>query len=152
MVFEGKSNGKGKCVYCVRGGVSPVIANLALDGLERLLREHYPTNTKQSSRAKVNLIRYADNILITGSSRHVLEEEIIPLMTSFLQQRGLTLSPTKTRITQIADGLDFLGQNLRKYHGKLLIQPARQNVRAFLQKVRGIVKAHPTATAGSLIV
>jgi RNA-directed DNA polymerase len=45
-----------------QGGIaSPVIANLALDGLERLLRQQYPTNTNRSRRAKVNLIRYADD-------------------------------------------------------------------------------------------
>lgn len=136
-----------------QGGIaSPVIANLALDGLERLLRKQYPTNTNRSRRAKVNLIRYADDTLITGSSRELLEAEVMPLITSFLQERGLALSPEKTRITHIDDGLDFLGQNLRKYNGKLLIQPARQNVRSVLQKIRGIVKKHPTVTAGNLIV
>jgi RNA-directed DNA polymerase len=85
-----------------------------LDGLERLLRQQYPTNTNRSRRAKVNLIRYADDTLITGSSRRVLEEEVIPLITGFLQERGLELSAEKTRIMHIDDGFDFLGQNLRK--------------------------------------
>jgi RNA-directed DNA polymerase len=90
--------------------------------------------------------------IITGSSREVLANEVIPLITSFLQERGLELSAEKTRIVHIDDGLDFLGQNLRKYSGKLRIQPARQNVRSVLQKIRGIAKEHPTITAGNLIV
>jgi RNA-directed DNA polymerase len=63
----------------------------------------------------------------------------------------LELSPEKTRITHIEDGFDFLGQNVRKYAGKLLIKPARKNVKAFLGKVRHIVKANKQATAANLI-
>ena len=44
-----------------QGGIaSPVIANLALDGLEKLLKAHYPPNTKRAQRAKVHLVRYCD--------------------------------------------------------------------------------------------
>ena len=51
-----------------QGGIaSPVIANLALDGLEKLLKAHYPPNTKRAQRAKVNLVRYADDFIITAA-------------------------------------------------------------------------------------
>lgn len=136
-----------------QGGIaSPVIANLALDGLERQLRNQYPTNTNRARRAKVNMIRYADDTVITGSSREVLEKEVIPLMTEFLRERGLEISPEKTRIAHIDDGFDFLGQNVRKYNGKLLIKPSKQNVQSVLRKIREIVKGNPTVTAGNLIV
>lgn len=46
------------------------------------------------------------------------------MVEQFLAQRGLSLSPEKTRITHIEDGFDFLGMNIRKYCGKLLIKPA----------------------------
>jgi RNA-directed DNA polymerase len=69
----------------------------------------------------------------------------------FLHARGLELSPQKTRITHLEDGVDFLGQHLRKYAGKLIIKPARKHVRAFLGHIREIVKAHKQATAGRLI-
>src|SRR5262249_61920003 len=87
---------------------SPVIANLALDGLEQLLKAHYPPNTKRAQRAKVNLVRYADDFIITGSSHELLEHEVKPLVEQFLGTRGLELSPTKTHITSIEDGFDFL--------------------------------------------
>jgi len=135
-----------------QGGIaSPVIANLALDGLERLLRAHYPPNTRRAQQAKVNLVRYADDFIITGSSSERLEQEVKPLVEQFLRQRGLELSPEKTRMTHIEDGFDFLGQQVRKYAGKLLIKPARKNVKAFLGKVRHIVKANKQATTGNLI-
>ncbi len=72
-------------------------------------------------------------------------------MEQFLRERGLELSPHKTRITHIEDGFDFLGQQVRKYAGKLLIKPARKNVQTFLGKIRQIVKANKQATAGNLI-
>jgi RNA-directed DNA polymerase len=125
--------------------ISPVIANLALDGLETELRQRYPT-------AKVNLVRFADDFLITGNSKELLEKEIAPLVEEFLKRRGLTISPEKTRITHIDDGFDFLGQNIRKYKGKLLIVPSPKNVKTFLNKVRIIIKTSGTMSAGQLIV
>jgi len=69
-----------------------------------------------------------------------------------MRERGLELSAEKTQITRIEDGFDFLGQNVRKYKGKLMIKPARKSVRSLLRKVREIVKANRTAAAGHLIV
>jgi len=135
-----------------QGGIaSPVIANLALDGLEKLLKAHYPPNTKRAQRAKVNLVRYADDFIITGSSPELLEHEVKPLVVQFLGERGLELSPTKTHLTSIEDGFDFLGQHLRKYAGKLIIKPARKNRQTFLGHIREIVKANKQTTAGHLI-
>src|SRR5215213_9222776 len=58
------------------GVISPVLANLALDGLERELRAHYPQGTRRAARAQVNLVRYADDFIITGRTRDLLETEI----------------------------------------------------------------------------
>jgi len=131
---------------------SPVIANLALDGLERQVREKYPMNTRRAQRAKVNMIRYGDDVIFTGSSRELLENEITPLVKQFMGERGLELSPEKTRIVNIEEGFDFLGQNIRKYAGKLLTKPAQKNVKAFLRKVREMINVNKAATAGHLIV
>src|SRR5215471_21835502 len=100
--------------------ISPVLANMTLDGLEKLIHEHYAVRRKDGSRSKVNVVRYADDFVITGTSQRLLEEEVKPLVTKFLQERGLELSQEKTRITHIADGFDFLGKNIRKYNGQLL--------------------------------
>jgi RNA-directed DNA polymerase len=138
-----------------QGGIlSPVLANLALDGLERRLREQYPVTGKgkgQGEKALVNLVRYADDFVITGSSKELLEEEVQPLVSEFLRERGLELSEEKTTITAIEDGFDFLGQNVRKYGGKLLIKPAKKNVQTFLGKIREVIKGNKQATAHGLI-
>jgi RNA-directed DNA polymerase len=134
------------------GIVSSVLANLTLDGLESKLRERFPRTTLRGRQAKVHLVRYADDFVVTGSSKELLETEVKPLVEEFLRERGLELSQEKTRITHIADGFDFLGQNVRKYHGKLLIKPSRKNVAAFLTKVREVIKVGKQRTAGMLIV
>jgi RNA-directed DNA polymerase len=72
-----------------------------------------------------------------------LENEVKLLVTEFLKQRRLQLSERKTRITHIDNGFDFLGSNIRKYSGKLLIKPSRQNVQAFLAEIKTTVcKGH----------
>jgi len=134
------------------GIISPVLANMALDGLETVLESHFgKKNTKASYKTKVNYVRYADDFIITGISQELLEDEVKPLVEAFMAERGLMLSPEKTVITHIDEGFDFLGQNLRKYKGKLLIKPSRKNLRAFLHKVRNTISGNKTVTAGLLI-
>lgn len=135
-----------------QGGIcSPVLANMTLDGLEARLRERYPKASYRSRQAKVNLIRYADDFIITGASKELLEHDIKPLVETFLRERGLELSPEKTHITPITDGFDFLGQTIREYHGKVLVKPSRTNVKTFLAKIRDVIRRNAQATAGHLI-
>jgi len=63
----------------------------------------------------VNLVRYADDFIITGRTQTLLTDEVKPLVDAFMRERGLVLSPEKTVITPSEDGFDFLGQNVRKY-------------------------------------
>lgn len=126
------------------GIISPTLANMTLDGMERALRKRFAPSHPQCRKNKVNLIRYADDFVITGASKELLEEAK-SLMEDFLQQRGLALSEEKTKIVHIEEGFDFLGWNVRKYDGKLLIKPAKKNVQAFLRKVRTIIREARTA-------
>jgi RNA-directed DNA polymerase len=132
------------------GIISPVLANMALDGLEKYLREHLPQYHK-GQRVKVNLVRFADDFIITGYARAFLESVVKPLVERFFKERGLELSPEKTVITHIEDGFDFLGQNIRKYNGKLLIKPSLKSIQMLLRKIRNIVKANLQAKAENLI-
>jgi RNA-directed DNA polymerase len=100
---------------------------------------------------KVNFVRYADDFIITGTSKESLENEVKPLVEKFMLERGLQLSPEKTCITHIEQGFDFLGQNLRKYNGKLLITPSKKNMHAFLEKVRDAIHQNRTAKQENLI-
>jgi RNA-directed DNA polymerase len=118
---------------------------MALDGIEAAVKQAVPKG------AKVHCIRYADDFVVTGESKELLEQEVMPALVDFLKIRGLDLSQEKTTITRIEDGFDFLGQNVRKYKGKLLIKPARKNVKSFLDKIRNTVKANMGASPKDLI-
>jgi RNA-directed DNA polymerase len=138
------------------GIISPALANCALDGLERLLQEKFPARKRLKSfggeKPCVHLVRYADDFVITSRSKELLEGEIKPLVEQFLRERGLELSPTKTVITHVEHGFDFLGQNARRYpNGKLLIKPSKKNVGTFLDSIRRIIKAAHGVSAADLI-
>ncbi len=77
------------------GIISPALANLTLDGLEQLLKEAFNRKVVQwkASNPKVNFVRYADDFIITGSSKELLENEVKPMVERFLLERGLQLSP-----------------------------------------------------------
>lgn len=137
------------------GIISPVLANLALDGLERQIREkHAPIRRKGKWDSPcVNFIRYADDFVITGRTKELLEEEVKPLVVQFLRDRGLELSPEKTVITHVTDGFDFLGQSVRKYpNGKLLPRPSKKNLKAFLDGIRAVIHEARSMTAADLII
>jgi len=120
------------------GIISPALMNLTLDGLEPLLGEHF---TRHSGK-QVHLVRYADDFIITGRSKEILENEVKPLIVEYLKERGLKLSENKTRITHIAEGFDFLGKHIRKYGGKFLTRPSRNNVKSFLNEIKATVGQH----------
>lgn len=131
------------------GTISPVLANMALDGLENELAKKFP-KTKEANPNKVNLIRYADDFIITGASLEVLSEAKA-VTERFLKERGLTLSPEKTKVVNISEGFDFLGWNFRKHDGKLLIKPSNKNVRGFLIEIRRVIDNNKSATQENLI-
>ena len=135
------------------GVISPTLANLVLDGLGKLLDQTFRRKKVAGTtiNPKINLIRYADDFIITGATKDVLEKEIRPLVEQFLRERGLQLSPEKTCITPIDQGFDFLGQHLRKFGGTLLVKPSKKNTHAFLEKVRGIIDANKSTRQESLI-
>ena len=136
------------------GTISPTLMNMTLDGLERLLKERLPTKQYFNGKThfnKMNFVRYADDFIVTGESPEFLREEVLPIIREFMAERGLQLSEEKTVITHIEDGFDFLGKNIRKYNGKLLIKPSKQSVSSLLKKVREIVKSNKSAKQDSLI-
>ena len=136
-----------------QGGIaSPTLANLVLDGLERIAKESVGLTKNARQPYKVHVIRYADDFVITGASREILEQKIKPAIEGFLAERGLELAPEKTLITHITEGFDFLGQNVRQYGTKLLIKPSRKSVRALLEKVRGVLIKNKAESQSKLIM
>jgi RNA-directed DNA polymerase len=124
------------------GIISPTLANMVLDGVEKAARGAAPARINGDKRSKINVIRYADDFIITGDSKELLGSKVKPAIEVFLRERGLSLSKAKTRIVKIDEGFDFLGQNIRKYDGKLIIKPAKRNVKAFLSDIRETIRKH----------
>jgi RNA-directed DNA polymerase len=134
------------------GIISPALANRALDGLQRLLAERFGRSARRRKECKVHLVRYADDFIITGTSRLLLLYEVQPLVEHFLAERGLELSHQKTRITHIEDGFDFLGQTVRRQRkGKVTIKPSRRSIKTFLSQVQATIDDSGSRTAGDMI-
>src|SRR5882672_4617406 len=93
------------------GIVSPVLANLTLDGMEKAIRSRIKIRRDQ-----VNFIRYADDFIVTARTKEPLEQIVKPAVVAFLAERGLELSEQKTTITHIETGFNFLGR-VHQTHG-----------------------------------
>lgn len=138
------------------GIISPVLANMVLDGLERLINRiggvtKYVLEVSKRSKYKVHFVRYADDFIVTSNNREFLEKQVKPAIIKFLMVRGLTLSEEKTRISHIEEGFDFLGQNVRKYKGKLLIKPSRNSYAAIVKKIKDVIEKYKAISAYRLI-
>jgi RNA-directed DNA polymerase len=141
-----------------QGGISsPTLANMTLDGLEAAIDKAFgitirPDGCRKNNHHKIHLIRYADDFVVTASNKEILENKAKPLIEDFLAQRGLLLSPEKTKITHITNGFDFLGQNIRMYsRGKLLISPSKDAISSVKEKLKGIIVKHRGSQAAVLI-
>ena len=127
------------------GVISPTLSNMALDGLEEAVHRAVPR------RSRVNFIRYADDFIITGKSKRLLEENVRPAVEAFLAERGLSLSEEKTVITHIKKGFTFLGQTFRKHGRKLHITPSPEGVLALVRKVGTLIRKYVSAPMPVLI-
>jgi len=125
--------------------VSPALLVIALSGLEDAIK------SVTSQKDKVHTVSYADDFVITGASKEVLEHKVMPKVVSFLKERGLELSSQKTKITHVNEGFEFLGFNVRKYKGKLLIKPSKKNVKSFLAEIRALIKSQAAVKTEDLI-
>jgi len=136
------------------GIISPTLANVALNGLESQLITHLGAKIGKTKAKKllINVVRYADDFVITGISKEILDEVVRPWVEAFLAERGLQLSMEKTRTTHVNEGFDFLGWNFRKYtNGKFLIQPSKKNAQVFYRKVKEVISSHKTVKQAELI-
>jgi len=127
------------------GIISPLLSNLTLDGLQKVIKDAVPW------RSKVYFVRYADDFIVSAKNKEILEEKVLPAIKEFLAERGLRLSETKTKITHVDDGFDFLSQNVRKYNGKLLIKPTKDTRKSVSEKFRTVFAKSRGGSAEILI-
>jgi RNA-directed DNA polymerase len=125
---------------------SPVLANIALDGVDAVLRRVQPAER----RSRLHLVRYADDFVVVAPSRDLLEQAL-PQISTWLAERGLELHPEKPRIVHSNEGFPFLGFHLRRFKGKLLIKPQKEKVLAKLREWATWLKDHKAISAAAVI-
>lgn len=129
------------------GVISPLLANIAFHGMEEALgvRFKFPKNKPYASELhpkSVGLVRYADDFVVFCHTKEEAEQAKEKLKAWFAK-RGLTFSEEKTRITNLDEGFDFLGFNVRQYPSaksksgfKLLIRPSKKSVQKMKEKLK----------------
>ncbi|WP_051343995.1 group II intron reverse transcriptase/maturase [Alicyclobacillus herbarius] len=135
------------------GLLSPLLAVIALQGMENELRKRafQMKFGRDRTNPGIHIVNYADDFIVTCKTKEQAEQ-FIPVIAQWLAENvGVELSLEKTRITHINDGFDFLGFHVRKYHGTLLIKPAKANVLAFLRKIKSILDANKSAKPSTVI-
>ncbi|NEP03316.1 MAG: group II intron reverse transcriptase/maturase [Symploca sp. SIO2E9] len=150
--FEGTPQG---------GVISPLLANIALHGMEERIKQYAETlpGGRQKNRYACSLIRYADDFVILHEDQTVVQrcKEII---SEWLIGMSLELKPSKTKITHTFDGFDFLGFNIKQYkvgkcHSKqgfkTIITPSKKSVKVHYERLAEVIESHKAAPQKALI-
>jgi RNA-directed DNA polymerase len=120
------------------GVISPALLNVVLHGMEDAAGVCYQRSGTDAATAAAGspvLVRYADDLVVLCHSRQQAEQAKARL-AAWLAPRGLAFNEDKTRIVTLDEGFDFLGFTVRRYHGKLLIKPAKAAVRRIRERLR----------------
>lgn len=135
---------------------SPTLANMTLDGMKNIIATNFWTNKhgkideKHHNTYQINLVRYADDFVVTTNSKEKAYE-IKTVLEAFMSERGLTLSEKKTAISHINEGFDFLGWKFRKYSQKLIIKPNKKSIKKVFKIISSIIKENKTSKRETLI-
>lgn len=144
------------------GCLSPLLLNIAINGLEELLATHHKvreyTYTQPDGRQRVHrkelkrygFSRYADDIQVTAETKEDIEA-IVPTIEKWLQQRGLELNKEKTNIIHVKDGINFLGFHIRQFKGSCYTFPQKEKVLSFLAEIREWLDANVSAKSEAVI-
>ena len=154
------------------GVISPLLANIALHGMEERIKQYADTfpcksgSGKRDNRRSLSLIRYADDFVILHENITIVQrcKEII---SEWLQNMGLELKPSKTRLAhtlkqyeQEKPGFNFLGFKIQqfsvgKYHSKqglkTIITPSKQKQKVHYEQIARVIEAHKAAPQAALI-
>lgn len=150
------------------GIVSPLLANIALNGMEKELdikyilhkNKIYPEgrwriNDNLKNSPKIALVRYADDFVILTETKEKamsLYEELQP----YLRKRGLTLAEDKTKVTKLTNGFNFLGFNFRKYYNKdgsfkMIVKPNKESIKNAKRNIKDVFVKHTGQNTGVLL-
>ena len=135
------------------GVISPCLLNVVLHGMEDAAGVCYQRSGTDAAHAAAGspvLVRYADDLVALCHSRQQAEQ-VKARLAAWLAPRGLAFNEDKTRIVTLDEGFDFLGVTVRRYHGKLLIKPAKAAVRRIRERLRTEVRSLRGTNAQAVI-
>jgi len=148
------------------GVISPLLANIALDGMEKVLSKYTKTKTYQSQHKngkykgqqrtskvkspRYGFIRYADDFVVTATTREDIEA-IVPVLQEWLLERGLELNKDKTNIVHVEQGFKFLGFNIRQFNKSCFCFPQKEKIINFLRNVNQWLKANHNTKPEAII-
>lgn len=153
-----------------QGGIlSPLLANIALHGLENYLKDYVsklnikPHNGSLSNQGKLakikalSVIRYADDFVVIHENLEILELCIIEI-EKWLKEAGLSISEGKTKLINSGNGFLFLGFqiihvkkiNANKY--KVRIQPSKESQNKLLNKIKTVINNNKSTSSYDLIM
>ena len=149
------------------GIISPLLANIALHGMENALGIIYRSKTSKRDgliweihpgKSKYSMVRYADDFVVMCDKKEDAED-VYRLLEPYLKVRGLELAPDKTKITHVTEGFDFLGFNVRRYatklsrmeSSKLLIKPSKDSIKKCKQSIKEKFEMCNGTNVGTLI-
>ena len=156
------------------GVISPLLANIALHGMEKRIKEYAATwkGSKRDNQQSLSLIRYADDFVIIHEKLEVVKH-CQNIINDWLAEYDLELKPEKTRIAHTLKkhngekpGFNFLGFNIRQYpvgkyqsgklHGKslgfkTLIKPSDESTKRHYAQLSDVISKHNAAPQAALI-
>jgi len=143
------------------GIISPLLANIALDGMERIFGaenskgNHVVPSKRCGLNKGISMIRYADDFVVTAPTREIINTHVLPILRDFLKERGMKLNDAKTRIVHREEGFDFLGFHVRQYHGKsrsvCLAKPSKKTIKRHLEQIKKMISSNKQMKADELI-
>ncbi|WP_412126070.1 group II intron reverse transcriptase/maturase [Streptomyces platensis] len=131
------------------GVISPLLLNIALHGMEAAAGCVNVGTSHRTHRDAPVLVRYADDFAVlcrSAEEAHQIRERL----ARWMEPRGVSFNDEKTYVVHIEEGFDFLGFNIRRYNGKLLIKPSKQAVGRVRERLRQEVIALRGANAGAI--
>lgn len=142
---------------------SPLLANIALDGMDELLSQFkkvkvYQYSDKKTGKIKTSqkksnrygFVRYCDDFIVTAQIREDIEV-IISILIEWLRLRGLELNQEKTNIVHIEQGFNYLGFHIRQFKHSCFTLPQKEKVKEFLKEIRDWLKANPSHKPEAII-
>lgn len=140
------------------GLLSPLLANIALTGLEDYLNITYKNYTRKdgyeviTTHGNYRSVRYADDFLIFAKSKEEIEE-VYSILEPYLEERGLILAEDKTDITTTYEGFNFLGFNIKvENNNKCIIKPSKDSIKEARTKITEVFKDMKGHNVGDLIL